>query len=139
MIDCPTIYRPMDNGAAGAHCRALGLVPQQSVGYAVCAVVGRYFYWWNTFLPTSTASAATWPDAAGLTLFLLGAALGLSAWRALNRWTIEWVEDNNRRIAYNIHDCFYRHVLTDYGVPDLTSHFCQLDDVLSAGLALSQA
>ncbi|MFQ5421351.1 MAG: L-2-amino-thiazoline-4-carboxylic acid hydrolase, partial [Anaerolineae bacterium] len=49
-------------------------------------------------------------------------------------WTIEWVEDNGRCIAYNIHDCFYRNVLTDYGTSELTAHFCQLDDVLFAAL-----
>lgn len=49
-------------------------------------------------------------------------------------WTIEWVEDSNRCIAYNIHDCFYRNILAEYGTPELTAHFCRLDDVMFESL-----
>lgn len=45
-------------------------------------------------------------------------------------WTIRVVEDSDRRIAYDITACFYQKVLTAYGVPELTAHFCQLDDAL---------
>jgi len=45
-------------------------------------------------------------------------------------WTIEWVEDSSECVAFNIHDCFYLKVLTAYGAPELTAHFCQGDDLL---------
>jgi hypothetical protein len=44
-------------------------------------------------------------------------------------WTIEWLEDNNNCVAFNIHDCFYTKVLTAYGAPELTAHFCRSDDL----------
>jgi L-2-amino-thiazoline-4-carboxylic acid hydrolase len=49
-------------------------------------------------------------------------------------WTIEWIEDNNNCVAFNIHDCFYLKVLTVYGAPELTSHFCRGDDLLYGNL-----
>ncbi|MFQ5435211.1 MAG: L-2-amino-thiazoline-4-carboxylic acid hydrolase [Anaerolineae bacterium] len=49
-------------------------------------------------------------------------------------WTIEWIEDSNRCIAYNIHNCFYGDVLAEYGTPELTAHFCRLDDVMFESL-----
>jgi hypothetical protein len=49
-------------------------------------------------------------------------------------WTIEWVEDSDDCVAYNIHDCFYTKVLTAYGAPELTAHFCQGDDLLYGNL-----
>lgn len=45
-------------------------------------------------------------------------------------WTIEWLEDSSRCVAYNIYGCFYLNVLTHYGAPELTAHFCRLDDLL---------
>jgi len=44
-------------------------------------------------------------------------------------WTVEWVEDSDRCIAYDIRECFYLNVLTAYGAPELTAHFCRGDDV----------
>jgi hypothetical protein len=49
-------------------------------------------------------------------------------------WTIEWVEDSNECVAFNIHDCFYLKVLTAYGTPELTAHFCRGDDLLYGSL-----
>ncbi len=49
-------------------------------------------------------------------------------------WQIEWVEDSPKRIAYNITGCFYLTVLESYGVPELTAHFCALDDQLYGSL-----
>ncbi|HEX7973325.1 MAG TPA: L-2-amino-thiazoline-4-carboxylic acid hydrolase [Anaerolineales bacterium] len=43
-------------------------------------------------------------------------------------WDIRWLEDNPDCVAYNIHDCFYRNVLAAYKAPELTAHFCKLDD-----------
>jgi hypothetical protein len=49
-------------------------------------------------------------------------------------WQIEWVEDSPDCIAYNITACFYLNVLSAYGVPELTAHFCALDDQLYGNL-----
>jgi L-2-amino-thiazoline-4-carboxylic acid hydrolase-like protein len=49
-------------------------------------------------------------------------------------WTYEWVQDSPRRIAFNIKRCFYHAVLTHYGAPELTAHFCRLDDLAAEKL-----
>ncbi len=49
-------------------------------------------------------------------------------------WTITWVEDSDRRIAFNIEHCFYLTVLSFYGAPELTEHFCRLDDLMAEAL-----
>ncbi len=49
-------------------------------------------------------------------------------------WRIEWLEDSDRCIAYDIHECFYLKVLTAYGAAELTPHFCQGDDLLYGGV-----
>lgn len=49
-------------------------------------------------------------------------------------WDIQMVEDSPNRFAFNISRCFYVDVLTAYGAPELTQHFCQLDDVAYAAL-----
>ncbi len=49
-------------------------------------------------------------------------------------WNIEWVEDSDRCVAFDIHECFYLKVLTGYGAPELTAHFCRGDDLLYGNL-----
>jgi SAM-dependent methyltransferase len=49
-------------------------------------------------------------------------------------WTVEWLEDNDRCVAFDIRECFYLNVLTAYGAPELTAHFCQGDDLLYGNL-----
>jgi hypothetical protein len=49
-------------------------------------------------------------------------------------WTYHWVEDSPERIAFNIERCFYQAVLAHYGTPELTAHFCRLDDVAAEKL-----
>jgi L-2-amino-thiazoline-4-carboxylic acid hydrolase-like protein len=49
-------------------------------------------------------------------------------------WDIQMVEDSPKRFAFNISRCFYVDVLTAYGAPELTQHFCHLDDVAYAAL-----
>jgi len=49
-------------------------------------------------------------------------------------WRTEWVEDSEDCIAYDISDCFYVNVLTAYGAPELTAHFCRGDDLLFGNL-----
>lgn len=45
-------------------------------------------------------------------------------------WEIEWKEDNEQCIAFDIHRCFYLNVLTNYGAPELTALYCKGDDVM---------
>lgn len=49
-------------------------------------------------------------------------------------WDIQMVEQSPNRVAFNISRCFYVDVLTAYGAPELTAHFCHLDDVAYAAL-----
>lgn len=49
-------------------------------------------------------------------------------------WLLTWLEDNEERISFNVHRCFYLDLLTEYGVPELTAHFCRGDDLLFAQL-----
>ncbi len=49
-------------------------------------------------------------------------------------WSYKWVEDSDRRLAFDIDRCFYLTVLTDYGAPELTEHFCRLDDLAAEAL-----
>jgi hypothetical protein len=49
-------------------------------------------------------------------------------------WAVEWIEDSDRRLAFNIRTCFYLKVLTAYGLPELTEHFCRLDDLAAEAL-----
>ncbi|MBN1147273.1 MAG: L-2-amino-thiazoline-4-carboxylic acid hydrolase [Anaerolineales bacterium] len=45
-------------------------------------------------------------------------------------WKTEWLEDNDQRVAFNLHSCFYLDVLTAYGAPELTLAYCALDDLM---------
>lgn len=49
-------------------------------------------------------------------------------------WDLEWIENSESCVAFDIHRCFYQRVLTHYGVPELTQRFCQLDDELAEAL-----
>lgn len=49
-------------------------------------------------------------------------------------WRFEWLEDSDHCIAYDIRECFYLNVLTAYGAPELTAHYCQSDDLLYGNL-----
>jgi len=49
-------------------------------------------------------------------------------------WKVEWVEDSDQCIAYDMRECFYLKMLTAYGAPELTAHFCQGDDLLYRSL-----
>ncbi len=52
-------------------------------------------------------------------------------------WTTEWVQNDAEMVRFNMRDCFYLNMLTTLGAPELTSHFCQIDDVLYADLPKS--
>lgn len=49
-------------------------------------------------------------------------------------WQIRWVEDSPSCVAYDITGCFYREMLSSYGVPELTAHFCAGDDLMYGSL-----
>ncbi len=50
-------------------------------------------------------------------------------------WEIEWIEDSDRCVAFNITDCFYLKVLSEYGAPELTPYFCANDDQLYGNMS----
>jgi hypothetical protein len=54
-------------------------------------------------------------------------------------WKVEWVEDSERGIAFNVHRCFYLDTLTYYGAPELTPLFCRLDGRMYEALPASIA
>lgn len=45
-------------------------------------------------------------------------------------WDIEWVEVSKKKVAFNMHGCFYHQTLTDYNAAELTPIFCGLDDFI---------
>jgi hypothetical protein len=49
-------------------------------------------------------------------------------------YDIQMVEDTPRSIAFNVRRCFYLDVLTAYRAPELTAHYCHLDDVAFGAL-----
>lgn len=53
------------------------------------------------------------------------------------RWNIEWLDLGSDVTGLNCRSCFYLDVLKEYGFPELTAHFCRLDDLLAAEAAPS--
>jgi hypothetical protein len=49
-------------------------------------------------------------------------------------WRYEFPALGRDVVALDGHSCFYLEVLTEYGLPELTRHFCRLDDVLFEGV-----
>jgi len=45
-------------------------------------------------------------------------------------WDIEWVEANEKQVAFNMQGCFYYNALTEYNAAGLTPVFCDLDDLI---------
>jgi hypothetical protein len=45
-------------------------------------------------------------------------------------WKIEWKEFNQESIAFDMKSCFYLDVLTEYDLPELTSLYCWMDDLI---------
>jgi len=52
-------------------------------------------------------------------------------------WQIDQVADDEHHYSFNIHRCFYIDTLTAYGAPELTEHFCRLDDLAMQSLPTS--
>ncbi len=49
-------------------------------------------------------------------------------------WPMDFPDLGPDVVGLDGHGCFYLQVLTEYGVPELTRHFCHLDDVLYEGV-----
>jgi hypothetical protein len=49
-------------------------------------------------------------------------------------WEIEWIEDSDQCVSFDIRRCFYQEVLTAYGAPELTPLYCKMDDLIYEGL-----
>jgi len=49
-------------------------------------------------------------------------------------WHIDQIVDDEYHYSFNIHRCFYIDTLTAYGAPELTEHFCRLDDLAMQSL-----
>ncbi|MGC9396602.1 MAG: L-2-amino-thiazoline-4-carboxylic acid hydrolase [Anaerolineae bacterium] len=51
-------------------------------------------------------------------------------------WNTTFVEDTADCLAFEVHDqCIYQKILTDFGAPELTAVFCQMDDLVYSQLA----
>jgi hypothetical protein len=46
-------------------------------------------------------------------------------------WDIDYVENSDDKVAFNITRCFYLNSLTAYGAPELTAVFCKGDDMMA--------
>jgi hypothetical protein len=49
-------------------------------------------------------------------------------------WQLDQVADDEQHYGFDIHGCFYLDTLTAYGAPELTEHFCRLDDLAMQSL-----
>jgi hypothetical protein len=47
-------------------------------------------------------------------------------------WLVTWLRDDDARMAFTMHRCFYADVLRKYGLPELTAHFCRAEGRLLA-------
>lgn len=52
-------------------------------------------------------------------------------------FSIDWVENSEESVAFDIKECFYLDTLTTYGSPELTLVYCRLDDVIYDGASAS--
>lgn len=50
---------------------------------------------------------------------------------------VEWSAIGPDAVGLNCHSCFYLDRLAEFGFPELTPHFCRLDDLLAAEAAPS--
>ncbi|MEW5939661.1 MAG: L-2-amino-thiazoline-4-carboxylic acid hydrolase, partial [Chloroflexota bacterium] len=50
-------------------------------------------------------------------------------------WDIEWLDLGRDLVGFNCRSCFYLDRLTEYGYPELTPHFCRVDEALMSEVA----
>ncbi|MBS1250001.1 MAG: hypothetical protein MAG431_01590 [Chloroflexi bacterium] len=49
-------------------------------------------------------------------------------------WEVEWLANDEHRVAFDIHGCFYLQILEYYGAPELVPVFCHTDDLIGEAL-----
>ena len=50
-------------------------------------------------------------------------------------WNLEWIQNDNTAIRFNMKSCFYYDTLTKYEVPVLTTSFCKVDDFIYGNMS----
>jgi hypothetical protein len=45
-------------------------------------------------------------------------------------WKIDWTQNNQEAIRFNMKSCYYFDTLSKLGVPELTASFCRVDDFI---------
>ena len=50
-------------------------------------------------------------------------------------WNLEWIQNDNTAIRFNMKSCFYYDTLTKYGAPELTASFCKVDDFIYGNMS----
>jgi hypothetical protein len=52
-------------------------------------------------------------------------------------WDIHWIENSNRRIAYDVNRCFIHEIFKSYGREELTYLICKTDDIMHTNISPS--
>jgi hypothetical protein len=50
-------------------------------------------------------------------------------------WKIDWIQNDNKAIRFNMKSCFYYDTLSKYGAPELTASFCEVDDFIYGNMS----
>jgi uncharacterized protein YoaH (UPF0181 family) len=50
-------------------------------------------------------------------------------------FSIRWLADDSQKVEFHVYRCFFWDVLRGYGAGELTTAFCQTDDVMAAGMS----
>jgi hypothetical protein len=50
-------------------------------------------------------------------------------------WKIDWIQNDNKAIRFNMKSCFYYDTLSKYGAPELTAAFCEVDDFIYGNMS----
>jgi hypothetical protein len=50
-------------------------------------------------------------------------------------WTMQWLKNTRKEIAFTAHSCFYERVLRQCGMPELTPVFCGCDDYVYGNIS----
>lgn len=50
-------------------------------------------------------------------------------------WNLEWIQNDNTAIRFNMKSCFYFDTLTKYEAQELTTSFCKVDDFIYGNMS----
>jgi hypothetical protein len=50
-------------------------------------------------------------------------------------WKIDWLQNDQKAVRFDMKSCFYFDTLTKYGAPELTASFCQVDDLIYGNMS----